>query len=99
MSTINLLDTTSALYERVKRVIPQSEWLGFASDIEAILELKRKRNAVILAHNYQTPEIFHCVADITGDSVWRWRGAPPKTDADIIVHGWRTFHGRDGQDA
>ncbi|MBI3515318.1 MAG: quinolinate synthase NadA [Proteobacteria bacterium] len=72
------------LYARVRRVIPPIEWPVFAEDIEAILALKRARNAVILAHNYQTPEIFHCVADIVGDSLALAREAT-KVDADIIV--------------
>jgi quinolinate synthase len=65
-------------------VIPPMEWPIFADDIEAILALKRDRNAVILAHNYQTPEIFHCVADIVGDSLALAREAM-KVDADVIV--------------
>src|ERR1700689_959940 len=73
-----------ALYERVKNVIPAIEWPVFAADIDAILELKRARNAVILAHNYQTPEIFHGVADIVGDSLALAREAA-KTDAAVIV--------------
>ncbi|PWT84234.1 MAG: quinolinate synthase, partial [Proteobacteria bacterium] len=60
------------------------EWGVFAEDIEAILALKRQRNAVLLAHNYQTPEIFHCVADITGDSLALAREAQ-KTEASVIV--------------
>jgi len=74
----------AALYARVKAVIPSIEWPAFAGDVEAILALKRQRNAVILAHNYQTPEIFHCVADIVGDSLALAREAA-KTDAAVIV--------------
>src|SRR5262244_3191476 len=75
---------TAQLYQRVRSVIPPIEWPGFAGDIAAILDLKRDRNAVILAHNYQTPEIFHCVADIVGDSLALAREAM-KTEADVIV--------------
>src|SRR6267143_2167076 len=75
---------TAPLYERVRTVIPPLEWPFFAEDVEAILRLKRERNAVILAHNYQTPEIFHCVADITGDSLALAREAVT-TDAAVIV--------------
>lgn len=77
-------ERTASLYQRVQRFIPAIEWPVFAEDIEAILKLKRERNAVILAHNYQTPEIFHCVADITGDSLALAREAM-KVDADVIV--------------
>jgi quinolinate synthase len=75
---------SAELYDRVRRVIPQPEWATFAEDVDAILELKRSRNAVVLAHNYQTPEIFHGVADIVGDSLLLAREAT-KVDADIIV--------------
>ncbi|TPK95311.1 MULTISPECIES: quinolinate synthase NadA [unclassified Mesorhizobium] len=78
------LSTAASLYDRVRRVIPPIEWPAFTGDIEAILELKRERNAVILAHNYQTPEIFHCVADIVGDSLALARKAMA-VDADVIV--------------
>jgi quinolinate synthase len=80
----DLLLRTSPLYERVKTVIPPIEWPFFARDIDAILALKRARNAVILAHNYQTPEIFHCVADLVGDSLALAREAT-RVDADVIV--------------
>ena len=75
---------TAPLYERVRTVIPPLEWPFFAEDVEAILRLKRERNAVILAHNYQTPEIFHCVADIVGDSLALAREAMT-VDAEVIV--------------
>ena len=77
---------TAHLYERVSRVIPPIEWPGFAPYIKAINDLKRARNAVVLAHNYMTPEIFHCVADVVGDSLQLAREAS-KADAEIIVQG------------
>jgi quinolinate synthase len=83
-SAPDLLARTASLYERVKAVIPPIEWPVFARDIDAILALKRARNAVILAHNYQTPEIFHCVADLVGDSLALARQAT-RVNADVIV--------------
>jgi quinolinate synthase len=75
---------TAHLYERVKRVIPPIEWPGFAPYIKAINDLKKARNAVVLAHNYMTPEIFNCVADVSGDSLQLAREAV-EADADVIV--------------
>ncbi len=75
---------TAPLYARVEHVIPEIEWGAHAPYIAAINALKKKRNAVILAHNYMTPEIYHCVADIVGDSLALAREAA-KTDADTIV--------------
>jgi quinolinate synthase len=75
---------TAPLYQRVRTVIPEIEWAIHAPYIAAIDEWKRRRNAVILAHNYQTPEIFHGVADFVGDSLaLAQQGA--KTEADVIV--------------
>ena len=98
MSLAQTLARTAPLYDRVKSVIPPIEWPVFADDIDAILALKRRRNAVILAHNYQTPEIFHCVADIVGDSLALAREAM-KVDADGDRAGRRAFHGGDREAA
>ena len=75
---------TAALYERVRAVIPPMEWPVHAPYVDAIRRLKEQRGAVVLAHNYQTPEIFHGVADLCGDSLALARQAA-ETDADVIV--------------
>ena len=75
---------TATVYEHVKDVIPAFEWPVHAPYVAAINALKKERNAVVLAHNYMTPEIFHCVADITGDSLALARRAA-ETDAEVIV--------------
>ncbi len=76
--------TAADLYPRVAHVIPSVEWATMADDVDAIMRLKRERNAVILAHNYMTPEIFHGVSDIVGDSLALAREAVA-VDADVIV--------------
>jgi quinolinate synthase len=75
---------TQPLYDRVSRIIPSFEWPVHAPLVDAINRLKREKKAVILAHNYQTPEIFHGVADIVGDSLALAREAA-RTDAEVIV--------------
>ncbi len=72
------------LYEKVKNVITPMEWPHYAPLIKAINTLKKERNAVILAHNYMTPEIFHCVGDFLGDSLALAKEAA-RVDADVIV--------------
>jgi quinolinate synthase len=75
---------TDGLYAKVAGVIPAIEWPVHAPLIAAINRIKREKNAVILAHNYMTPEIFHCVGDFTGDSFALAREAA-RTDAKVIV--------------
>jgi quinolinate synthase len=75
---------TAPVLERMKGVVPEIEWPVHAPYIAEIERLKKVRNAVILAHNYQTPEIFHGVADLAGDSLALAQQAA-ETDADVIV--------------
>ena len=75
---------TDLIYEKVSKVIPQVEWQFHAPLIHKINMLKKEKNAVVLAHNYQTPEIFHGIADIAADSLALAVEAE-KTNADIIV--------------
>ncbi|MHA6289313.1 quinolinate synthase NadA [Maricaulis sp. CAU 1757] len=75
---------TDHLYERVKHVVTPMEWPQKAPLIHAINRLKKEKNAVILAHNYMTADIFHCVGDLTGDSLALARMAAD-SEADIIV--------------
>jgi len=75
---------TAPIFERMRNVVPEEEWAIHAPYIHRIQELKKERKAVILAHNYQMPEIFFGVADFQGDSLaLAQEGA--KTDADVIV--------------
>jgi quinolinate synthase len=79
-----LLNRYAPLYERVREVIPELEWQAHLPWIDAIQSLKKQRNAVILAHNYQPPEIFHTVADITGDSLALAQQAA-RVEAKVLV--------------
>ena len=75
---------TRPLFQKLKNFIPEVEWSLVAPIIDEINRLKVEKNALILAHNYMTPDIFHGVADIVGDSLALAREAV-NTTADIIV--------------
>jgi quinolinate synthase len=82
--TPEVAEATAEAYSRVRGIIPDVEWPVHAPYIHRIEQLKKERNAVLLAHNYQTPEIYHGVADYRGDSLGlAQEGA--QTDADVIV--------------
>jgi len=80
----NIRKLTDPVYKKISKVIPEIEWAFHAPLIHKINMLKKEKNAIVLAHNYQTPEIFHGVADIAADSLALAIEAK-KTNADIIV--------------
>lgn len=76
--------TVESMYRHIERVVPRIEWDIEKSNIERILELKKQRNAIILAHTYQSPIIYSTIADIQGDSLQLARESAA-ADADVIV--------------
>ena len=75
---------TDPIYQKISKVLPEIEWSIHAPYIYKINKLKKEKNAIILAHNYQTPEIYHGIADLAADSLSLAIEAS-KTSADIIV--------------
>ena len=75
---------TDPIYQKISSTVPEIEWAAFAPYIYKINRLKKEKNAVILAHNYQTPEIYHGISDFSADSLALAIEAS-KTKADIII--------------
>ena len=78
------LNSSQEIYKKISKFVPENEWKVHAPLIEKINRLKKEKNAIILAHNYQTPEIYHGVADIAADSLALATEAA-KTSADKII--------------
>ena len=74
---------TDPIYKKISRVLPEIEWSVHAPYIHRINQLKKEKNAVVLAHNYQTPEIYHGVADFSADFLALAIEAS-KTSADVV---------------
>ena len=82
--TVEIQKATEPIYQKISRAVPEIEWPSHAPYIYRINQLKKEKNALILAHNYQTPEIYHGISDFSGDSLALAVEAA-NTKADIIV--------------
>jgi quinolinate synthase len=84
--SVAMAEATRAIWEKAARVIPFAEWAVHAPYVVAINRLKAERDAVILGHNYMTPQVFHGVCDVVGDSL-QLALAAQKVSAKVIVQG------------
>ena len=82
--TAEVKKATEPIYQKISKAMPEIEWSSHAPYIYKINQLKKEKNAIILAHNYQTPEIYHGISDFSADSLALAVEAA-KTKADIIV--------------
>ncbi|NDW53812.1 quinolinate synthase NadA [Aliiroseovarius sp. PrR006] len=82
--SVALAESMEDVYRKMDRVVTPPDWVNFAPYVKAINELKKERNAVVLGHNYMTPEIYHGVSDFVGDSLQIAMKAQ-EVDAEVIV--------------
>ena len=82
--TSEVRKATEPIYQKISKILPEIEWPTHAPYIHKINKLKKEKNAIILAHNYQTPEIYHGIADVAADSLALAIEAS-KTNADLII--------------
>jgi len=82
--TSEIRKATDPIYQKISKILPEIEWAVHAPYIHKINKLKKEKNAIILAHNYQTPEIYHGIADVAADSLALAIEAS-KTNADLII--------------
>ena len=82
--TSEVRKATEPIYQKISKILPEIEWPIHAPYIHKINKLKKEKNAIILAHNYQTPEIYHGIADVAADSLALAVEAS-KTKADLII--------------
>ena len=82
--TSEVRKATEPIYQKISKILPEIEWPTHAPYIHKINKLKEEKNAIILAHNYQTPEIYHGIADVAADSLALAIEAS-KTKADLII--------------
>ena len=82
--TSEVRKATEPIYQKISKILPEIEWPTHAPYIHKINKLKKEKNAIILAHNYQTPEIYHGIADVAADSLALAVEAS-KTKADLII--------------